>query len=165
MPVRAINERILDKLDQLIGGNICYRNIMRSACLGFRQFEPNHHGHHKYGQDEEAHALTGTGTLCLFVSSLQMTQSLFHMDEGFLDIVVNAVDERALLYDQFVQLLVDAVELVDGLHQLADLPVPLIILPHLSLAHLHILEIILHLASVFLIQLDGQIRRPCLVGL
>jgi hypothetical protein len=34
--------------------------------------------------------------------------------ESFFNIVVNAVDERALLYDQLVELLVDVVELVDG---------------------------------------------------
>lgn len=84
-----------------------------------------------------------------------MLDAPFHMVEGFLDVVVDSVDESALLDDQFVEVLIDTGELVDRFDQISDLLVPFLILTHLGLADLHIIKVILHSLPVFLLELNG----------
>ncbi len=130
---------------------------------GVGEFEADDEGHDEDGDDEEAHALPGAGAFGLFVGALEVLDSLVDVEVGLLDVVVDAVDEGALLDDQLVELLVDAVELVDGLDQLGDLLVLLDVVADLSLANLHVLELVLHPLPVLLVQLDRQVRSPRLV--
>ena len=86
-----------------------------------------------------------------------MLDAPLHMVEGFLDVVVDSVDESALLDDELIEVLVDAGELVDRFDEVGDLLVSLLVLSHLGLADLHVLEVVLHALPVFLLELDGQV--------
>ena len=92
-----------------------------------------------------------------------MLHPLLHVYQGLLNVEVNPVDEWALINDKFIQLFIDAGELVNWFGEVGDLLIPFYVFTELCLAYLHFIKLILHLLTIFLSQLNGCVESAGLI--
>ena len=99
------------------------------------------------------------------INILQMLISLNCMCESLLNVEVNAVDQGTLVDDQLVELSVDCGQLVDGLDQILDAHVLLVLLTHLLLSHEHLkVPRTTHPLLLLGVQLNGVVNRALLIS-
>jgi len=83
--------------------------------------------------------------------------------KGLFNVKVNAVDKRALVYDQLVEVPVDSGELVYRLDELLNSAGPLVLLVDVLLGNEHLKLTSSHLLPVFRVQLDRVVDGSFLV--
>jgi hypothetical protein len=84
-----------------------YRIGRRISLISLGNLEAHDAGHGQNEDDQDAHALGGTGNCRFFISPAEMLDSSLDVMQGFLDVIVDAVNKRALVDDQLVEMLVD----------------------------------------------------------